>query len=269
MNNRLKKLIYSTASSVLYQTVAIVYGLILPRVFISAFGSEANGLVSSITQFLSFISLAECGVGAVVTSAFYKPIAEKDNVSLSKIFISADSFFKKIGYLLIGYTLVLSIIYPMLVKSSFSFLYISVLIIVMAISSFAQYYFGMTYRLLLCADQLVFVQFLSQILCLVLNLVASVALIKLGASLHFVKLITSSIYLLQPIIFASIAKRRYVINKKIEYDEEPIKQKWNGIAQHIASVVVNNTDTVILSVFSTLTNVSIYSVYNMVVAGIR
>ena len=157
----------------------------------------------------------------------------------------------------------------MLVKSSFSFLYISLLIIVMAISSFAQYYFGMTYRLLLCADQLVFVQFLSQILCLVLNLVASVALIKLGASLHFVKLITSSIYLLQPIVFASIAKRRYVINKKIEYNEEPIKQKWNGIAQHIASVVVNNTDTVILSVFSTLTNVSIYSVYNMVVAGIK
>ena len=38
------------------------------------FGSEINGLVSSITQFLSFISLLEGGLGAVVLAELYLPI---------------------------------------------------------------------------------------------------------------------------------------------------------------------------------------------------
>lgn len=48
-----------------------------------------------------------------------------------------------------------------------------------------------------------------------------------------------------------------------------IKQKWNGIAQHVASVVLNNTDTIVLSLFATLQDVSIYSVYHLVISAIK
>ena len=41
------------------------------------------------------------------------------------------------------------------------------------------------------------------------------------------------------------------------YEKEPIQQKWNGIAQHVAAVVIGGTDTVVLTLFSTLQNVSI------------
>ena len=48
-----------------------------------------------------------------------------------------------------------------------------------------------------------------------------------------------------------------------------LKNKWDGLAQHIASVVHNNTDITILTIFSTLTEVSVYSVYYLVVKGIK
>ena len=51
--------------------------------------------------------------------------------------------------------------------------------------------------------------------------------------------------------------------------EDPIKQKWNGFAQHLASVVLGETDVVLLTFFSTYQNVSIYSVYFLVVSGIN
>ncbi len=57
--------------------------------------------------------------------------------------------------------------------------------------------------------------------------------------------------------------RHYAINRKIVYDREPIQQKWNGIAQHIAAVVLNQTDIVVLTIFRPITDVSIYSVYNL------
>lgn len=72
MNNR-KNLI----TSIVYQFSVIISGLILPRLLISTFGSEINGLVSSITQFLSFITLFEGGVGAAVLAELYLPIEKK------------------------------------------------------------------------------------------------------------------------------------------------------------------------------------------------
>lgn len=59
------------------------------------------------------------------------------------------------------------------------------------------------------------------------------------------------------------------IDKKISYSEEPIKQKWNGMAQHFAAYVLGGTDSIVLTLLSTLENVSVYSVYNIVIAGVK
>src|SRR5690625_3794242 len=45
--------------------------------------------------------------------------------------------------------------------------------------------------------------------------------------------------------------------------------EWNGMGQHIAYSIQNNTDIVILTIFSTLENISIYSVYNMVISAVK
>lgn len=45
--------------------------------------------------------------------------------------------------------------------------------------------------------------------------------------------------------------------------------KWNGVAQHIAAVVLDGTDNIVLSIFATLSDVSIYSVYHLVVYGVK
>ena len=67
----------------LYQLLAVVSSLILPRYFLSYFGSETNGLVNSITQFLSYIALLDLGVGAVFQSALYKPLAQNDEKEIN------------------------------------------------------------------------------------------------------------------------------------------------------------------------------------------
>ena len=91
---RKKKMMLNTASSLAYQLITIICGFVLPQFFLTYYGSEVNGLVSSITQFLGFISLAECGVGAVVQSTLYKPLAENDMTMVSKVVISSEHFFK-------------------------------------------------------------------------------------------------------------------------------------------------------------------------------
>ena len=76
------------------------------------------------------------------------------------------------------------------------------------------------------------------------------------------------IFLCRPLFLNWYVKKHYQINSKVTYEEEPIKQKWNGMAQHFASYVLNGTDNIVLTLFSTLANVSIYSVYNLVINGV-
>ena len=63
---RSKKAIYNIVSSLVLQVVVLISGFIVPKLIISKFGSDVNGLLSSIAQFLAYISLLESGIGPVV-----------------------------------------------------------------------------------------------------------------------------------------------------------------------------------------------------------
>ena len=76
-----KRVILNIACTALCQLMTLISGLIVPRLILSTFGSEANGLVSSLTQFLNYISLVEGGIGSVVLTALYSPLAKKITVN--------------------------------------------------------------------------------------------------------------------------------------------------------------------------------------------
>ena len=268
-NSRGKKLALNTITSLLLQFTTVVCGFILPRLILGAFGSSVNGLVNSITQFLGVITLLDLGVGAVVQSSLYKPLAANDIDSISRIYVAANRFFKRLAMILLFYVAILLIIYPLLINRDFSYSFSASLIAVICINSFAQYYFGIVNSLLLNASQKGYIQYTIQIIALVLNTIVCAFLIKAGCSIQIVKLTTSFIFLLKPLLLKWYVKKHYNIDTKITYNEEPIKQKWNGMAQHFASYVLSGTDNIVLTLFSTLANVSIYSVYNIVIIGVK
>ena len=266
---RKKLLAKNTVASLLAQITALVCGFILPRQFLQYFGSEVNGLVNSITQFLGVISFLELGVGAVVQSSLYKPLADDDKPQVSRVIVSANKFFRRLAQILLAYVLILIAVYPLITNQNFGYLYTATLIAASSISSFAQYYFGIVNSLLLNADQRGYIQYNAQTITVLLNTLVCAIMIKFGGSVQMVKLTTSLIYLARPLVLRIYVNRKYKIDWKIQYDEEPIKQKWNGVAQHVAAVVLDGTDTIVLTLLSTLSNVSIYSVYFMVIKGVK
>lgn len=266
---RNKLLARNTAASLATQVVTLICGFILPRFFLQYYGSDVNGLVSSISQFLGIISFLELGVGAVVQSALYKPLADRDREQVSKVMASANKFFRRLASILLVYVLFLLVVYPLIIERSFGILYTAALIAAISISSFAQFYFGAVNSLLLTADQRGYIQYNAQTITIVLNTVICIVLIQAGGSIQLVKLASSLIYLIRPVALRLYIDKRYQINWKIHYQEEPIQQKWNGVAQHVAAVVLDGTDTIVLTMFSNLSDVSVYSVYFLVVKGVK
>ena len=266
---RKKRLLYNTATAVLNQVVTLAFGFIVPKMIIANYSSAANGLVTSITHFLAFFSLMEMGVGGVVKAAFYKPLAEKDNEQISKIMKSATRFFTKIGTLLVIYSLVLMVVFPLAIDRSIGFVSTMILVISIAFSYISQYMFGIVNQLLLTADQKSYIQQLINALTVLLNTIVSILLIRGNASIEMMKLGSSVVLLLRPVLLTIYVRKHYQIDRKIKYTEEPIKQKWNGLANSLAYHIAKHADTVVLTLFSTMDNVSIYYVYHMVTSGLQ
>lgn len=251
------------------QIITTICSFILPRVFLSEYGSAVNGLVSSITQYLAVISLTDMGITVVVQSALYKPLAEKDNDTISRILVSAQKFYSFIGIGLVVYSAVLCFWYPTVINTKFDSLYIVGLIVILSIDSLAQYLFGITRSQLLNADQKKYVVSISSAIARILNTIICCLLVHHHASIHTVKLVSAIVFLINPATYNWYVRKYYCVNWKIKYEKEPINQKWNGIARHISSYVFDNTDVLLLTAFSGLEKVSVYSVYNMVLKGIN
>lgn len=61
------------------------------------YGSEANGLIASIVQIISYFALLEAGVGAASLQALYKPVAGNDRSHINSILAATSSYYKKPG----------------------------------------------------------------------------------------------------------------------------------------------------------------------------
>ena len=264
-----KRAIKNVILSVIMQITVMLCGFIVPKLIISEYGSEVNGLQSSITQFLGYIVLLESGIGPVIRASLYKPIAKKNIREIENILYTSEKFFKKIALIFIVYILLLCFVFPIFVNKSFNSTFTVSLIIIISISTFFEYYFGMTYRLFLRANQESYIISYVQIITSILNTLCVLILIKCDFSIQIVKLFSSLIFVLRPLIQYLYIKKKYKFCYKNVDKKFKLKQKWDGFSQHVAAVIHTNTDIVVLTIFSSLTDVSIYSVYALVIKGIK
>ena len=266
---RSKKTVLNILSSLSLQIIVIISSLIVPKLIISSFGSDVNGLVTSITQFLAYITLLESGIGPVVKAALYKPLATKNKHEIVNILKSTEKFFKTIGKIFIVYLILLFLFYPILVNNEFNYLYTISLILIISISTFFEYFFGLTYQLFLDAKQESYIINFLRIGTYILNIIAVIILIKLNSNIHIIKLVSGMIFIIRPIITNLYVKKKNNINLEEADDNYKLEKKWDGLAQHIAAIIHGNTDITLLTLFSKLSEVSVYSVYYLIINGVK
>ena len=256
-------------SGLILQIITVISGFIIPKIILIYFGSSVNGLVSSINQFLSYITLVEGGVTGVIAANMYRPLVNKDYTRLSSIAVTAKKFFNKVGIIFVGYAVILASIYPLFTNTGFDYLYVLTLILVLSISLSVQYMFSLTLKTLLIADKRAYIVNYTQILICVSNLILVYISVLIYPSIHILKLITGGLYVLQPFIFGRYVRKHYDICWKSQSDNNLISERWNGFAINIAAFIHNCTDVTLLTLFSTLEMVSIYSVYSLVTNGLK
>lgn len=255
-------------ANLILQVCVAVSGIILPRFFIEEYGSTINGMVSSITQFLSYIGLVEAGVGSASIVALYTTLAKNDIKATNGILSATRKFYIKSGYLYLTLTALLAIIYPNIIGSQVDTFTVIWMVLILSGSSVIDFFILGKYRVLLTADQKSYVIAVAQIIGTILTLGLSILFIKLHFNVLLVKAIVTIVFILRVIIIYLFVKKNY---KDIDYKAEPkyekLEQRWDALLHQVVGTIVLNTSIVVLTVFSgkdSLLEVSVYTTYNMV-----
>ena len=264
-----KATLLNMVTGLLLQFCTLISGFIVPKILLSYFGSNVNGLVSSLNQFLSYITLVEGGVSGVIIANLYKPLVDGDNAKLSSVIVTSDKFYKKIGCIFLGYSIALAVVYPLIFANEFDYVYVFSLTIILSLNLLIQYMFALTLRNVLSADNKMYIANFTQMVITIFNVILALVSVLIYPSIHILKFISGSLFILQPIIFSAYAKKHYSIDWKAKADNSLIKERWNGFAINFAAFIHSSTDIAILTIFTDLKTVSIYSVYCLVSNGLK
>lgn len=260
MNRSIKNIVFG----VLGQVITIVIGIVLPRMFIISYGSEVNGMLSSVNNIFTYIALLEAGIGTATVQALYGPLARKEEDSISEIISATNIFYRRVGFLYLIAIAIFAVVYPLAVKSEIPKITVVLVILFIGLGNVINFFFQGKMKQLMIADGR---QYVITNITTVVHMMVSVSkiiLISLGMSVVAITIAQFVLNILQMIIYSILFKKYYPwINLKAKPNKKAISQSKNVIVHQVSGLVFNNTDTIILSIFCGFQSASIYAIYNM------
>lgn len=242
--------------------VTSIIAVIIPRLFIVNYGSEINGLLSSIRQIYVYLALLEAGVGSASLQALYKPIATGDKKSANEILSATNYYYRRTGLLYFIGIILMGIIYPMFLNTTIPFYICFLVIVLQGMGNVLNYLVTGKYVTLLNVDNKAYINNNCMTLVSVFTDISRIILLLNGYNIVVIQSVYLFFNILKMIYILYYMKKKYSwIDLKVVPNYQAISQKNAVLVHQISGLIFNNTDVVILTFFCGLKFVSIYSIY--------
>ncbi|SHO49533.1 lipopolysaccharide biosynthesis protein [Anaerocolumna xylanovorans] len=268
--SRSQRFLNNAWSAALFQVLMVITGFILPKVMLSCYGSEINGLVSSVTQFVNYFTLVEAGLSGAAVYALYKPLADKDYFQISRVVVATRNFYNISGWIFIVLVIGLAIIYPVLLRTPvLSPFGVAALVLIVGVNGALEFFTLGKYRAILTADQRQYIISLSSSIYCLINTGIVVFLAIFGVNIVLVRLIAVSAIFLRSLILAVYCRRKYsYIDYSVSPDNMALSKRWDALFLQILGTFHRGAPVALITIFATLKDVSIYTIFNMVLSGV-
>lgn len=272
--SRSKNSIKNFCVALIFQGIAFIVSFAARFVFIKMLSDEYLGLNGFFTNLLSILSLAELGVGEAITYSLYKPLADNDVKKCSSLMQLYCIIYRIIGIAIFLIGLLIIPLLPFLIKDMNGLNNVTLIYILFLFNTSLSYL--MSYkRNLIIADQKRYIATIYRYSFFsILNIVQIFILIFTKNYILF--LVAQILFTFLENFFLSIkADKMYsYLNKKADKldnnsKKEIIKNTKAMLMHKIGGVVINSTDNLILTKFTGLVTVGLYSNYYLLINGIN
>lgn len=269
--NRTQSFALNSFFSIVNQFVVMIVGFIIPRLMLTYYGSETNGLVSSIMQFINYFTIVEAGLSGAAIFSLYKPLSDNNIVGINGIVSSAKHYYYQAGFMFTFAVFVLAGVYPLFINiNSLGGNSIRFLVVMLGAKGFLDFFSLAKYRTLLTADQKMFIISIASTLYTILNAISILLLSINRIPITYVYMFSLLPLLLRTFILSRYVKKNYsYIDFNAESNNNALKTRWDALFQQFVGMAQNSAPPIIATIFLSLKEVSIYAIYNMVISGIN
>lgn len=270
-SSRTDKFIKNSITTALYQIILMIANFATPKAVLMFYGSEMNGLVSSINQFMSCFSIVEAGLSGASVFALYKPLADNDREGISSIVSATKKFYYYSGYIFTLLVLIMAVIYPIFVHTELMNSHLlSLLIIILGAKGFLDFFTLAKYRAILMADQRVFMVSIGSSVYIILNTMIICFLAYFRVNIIIVYGMAIIALLARSFLLRFYCRKNYpYINYNAKPNTKALDKRWDALFLQFVGAAQHGVPSIIATFVTTLQSVSVLSVYMLIMNGIN
>lgn len=246
--------------------------LIFPIQFINRYymvrylGVKYLGITSLFTNILSVLSLADLGIGTAIVFLLYKPLAERDMPKISILMKFYRDIYRLISLLIFVLGIVVIPFLHYFLHNEINYPNVYSLFLIYLLGTASSYLFSYN-QSLLYADQKNNIYAWYNLIVSYVMIVLQVITVKLFANALLYAILFVFTNFITNILVNCYVNKTYHLNYKTDVkltNSETIELKENvigNIFMRVSGVVVNGTDSLLLSAFVNVIQVGLYANY--------
>jgi len=257
------------------KVISILAGYFTRVVFTHTLSEDYVGINGLFSDILNVLALSELGVGTAITFALYKPVAEKDVEKQKSLVRMYRQFYRLVAVIVLGGGLLVLPFLDVLVKGNTQIEHLALIYLMYLLNS-ALSYLLIYKRTLIDAHQLGYIGVLYQTVFLIVQNVAQVLVLLMTGNFFLFVFLQIACTLGNNICVSRKADKLYPYLREKEVEKLPkserhsIYQNIRAMLMHkIGSVLVSNTDNLLLSSLVGLVSAGIYSNYYLIIGSVR
>lgn len=262
---KFRRSIKNISMAVISQLITVALAVMIPRLVITGYGSEVNGLLSTIGNIYSYLALIETGIGTVSIQALYKPVVEGDRKRIGQILSATRRYYHKFTTYYFIAMIIASLLFPIIYTGEIKYWTIVGVMLLQGMASVLNYWLIGAFGPLLNAEGKNYVGNRIGMLTTILTNVVKIILVSRLVNIVLLQLSYFIITMISIAIYLIYFKVNYKwLDFKEEADMGALSERNSMILHQITSLVTNNTDTIVISVFCGLKMASVYAIYNLI-----
>ena len=273
MSERVHRSVMNIKVGMVFYILSLFLAFFSRKIFLDCLGAEFIGLTGMLMNIMSFLSVAELGIGTSIVYFLYKPLQEDNHQRINEVMSMLAFLYRCIGMIIGGCGLVISIFFPWW----FDHLHTGLPLVYFAFYSFlassvAGYVFNYK-QLLVCANQkqylvnayfqsIAIIQSLTQILLayyyrnLWLWVVVGLVFTIIGIIVFNIR-----IQQLYPWLRIDLQEGRRNLKKY----PEVLKKTRQIFVQRIKDLILYHSDDILVGMFVSVIKVAFFGNYTMIV----
>lgn len=259
----LKNIIYTFVG----QLAVLGLALVVPRFILTGYGSDTNGLLSTIGQIIAYLSLLEAGIGQATRNELYKYLHGdfSDKNGISSVMSVSRKTYRKMTAVYALLVVFIALVLPFVIKTDLSKPTVFLVMLIEGVSGVVSFFFVQDQISLLIADGSQYVNSNIEILFKSMIYMIKIVMALLGVNIILMEAGFFAATVIKILIYKVYMKKHYGwLDYSLADKERRLKDRGSYIVTEVAWVVFSSTDMIVISIFCSTKSSSVYAIYYMV-----